>query len=85
MTLQTIILIQNVIYYVLSACAFSLVFFGWFLAVIFGTCVFLVMVLSGVVMTFGGGNFPWGWFWGLIFLGGGFWAIWVDSKLIPLS
>ena len=62
MTLQTIILIQNVIYYVLSACAFSLVFFGWFLAVIFGTCVFLVMVLSGVVMTFGG----------VIFLAGGF-------------
>ena len=67
MTLQTIILIQNVIYYVLSACAFSLVFFGchfWlvFGCVIFGTCVFLVMVLSGVVMTFGG----------VIFLGGGF-------------
>ena len=81
MTLQTIILIQNVIYYVLSACAFSLVVFGchfWYMC-FFG---------DGVIWCcydFWGVNFPWGWFWGLIFLGGGFLAIWVDSKLIPLS
>ena len=37
---------------------------------------FPVMVLySGVVVTF----------WGAIYLGVGFWAIWVNSKLMPLS
>ena len=70
----------------LSSMSFRLVLFlWWFLAVIFGTCDFLVMVLSGVVMTFWGVIFLGGWFWGLTFLWDGFWAIWVDSKLIPLS
>ena len=73
MTLQTIILIQNVIYYVLSACAFSLVFFGchfWYMC-FFGDGVFIWCCYDllggnfpwGVVL---GVNFPWGWFLGYL-------------------